>query len=86
MGNCTQPTQNTDAEQATIPMGSFAKNSFLRRSQSQSSHNNDLNSGMLLNVFIYAKCEGLSAHFNHNENNNCASSATLQTESDLMAS
>lgn len=57
MGNCTQPTQSTDVEQANIPMGSFAKNSFLRRSQAKNVNN--LESNVLINVFIYSKCEGL---------------------------
>ena len=33
MGNCTQPSSSSDVEQATIPTGSFAKNSVLRRTQ-----------------------------------------------------
>ena len=67
MGNCTQPSQSSDAEQCTIPMGSFAKNSFLKRSQSEQAKN-DLSSGMFVNVFIYSKIEGLSQPFNRASN------------------
>ena len=40
-------------------MGSFVKNSFLRRSQQQGAPN-DLSSGMYVKVHIYSKCEGLT--------------------------
>ena len=60
MGNCTQPTSANDAEQATIPMGSFVKNSFLRRSQQQNANSNNLASNMPLKIFIYSKCKGLT--------------------------
>ena len=83
MGNCTQPSSSSDAEQATIPLGSFAKNSFLRRSQAHQLQKNELSSGMMISMYIYAKCEGLLAAV---LSDNFASSATLQTESDLMAS
>ena len=70
-------------------MGSFVKNSFLRRSQQQSAPN-DLSSGMYLKLHIYSKCEGLTklldSQLQARGLNLSASAATLQTEPDLMES
>ena len=60
MGNCTQPTQSSDVETANIPMGSFVKNSVLRRTQLQAAKN--LSSGHYINVYIYSKCDGLTVN------------------------
>ena len=39
--------------------------------------NNDLNSGMNINLYIYAKCEGITAMLKEAINEKFASSATL---------
>ena len=81
MGNCTQPTQNSDTENATIPMGSMLKNSILRRSQAAQ---NQLSSDMYVNVFIYSKLEGLidtarASQFGQGRMEASASTFSMQT-------
>ena len=79
MGNCTQPSQSSDTENPTIPQVSFAKNSFLRRSQLQASNN--LDSNMTVIVYIYSKCEGLPKSLTGSGGQSVSDSSTPSTQS-----